>query len=126
MVSSYTAGDQLGHHATTSDVALLRSPAEGPIGPSGWVVGPWPARESRPTLVWEIRIVSIERLTAEDEIMLWPDEIWPQDIGALAILDGGSLFDAEARFRIEAVRAAVAARLHLLPRLRQLLSVPPP
>jgi diacylglycerol O-acyltransferase / wax synthase len=42
--------------------------------------------------------VSIERLTAEDEIMLWPDEIWPQDIGALAILDGGSLFDAEGRF----------------------------
>jgi WS/DGAT/MGAT family acyltransferase len=70
--------------------------------------------------------VSIERLTAEDEIMLWPDEIWPQDIGALAILDGGSLFDAEGRFRIEAARAAVAARLHLLPRLRQLLSVPPP
>jgi hypothetical protein len=29
-------------------------------------------------------IMSIERLTAEDKLMLWPDEIWPQDIGALA------------------------------------------
>jgi hypothetical protein len=32
----------------------------------------------------------MERLTAEDRLMLWPDERWPQDIGALAILDGAS------------------------------------
>ena len=70
--------------------------------------------------------MSIERLTAEDQLMLWPDEIWPQDIGALVILDGRGLVDADGRFRIEAVRAAVAARLHLLPRFRQLLHVPPP
>jgi diacylglycerol O-acyltransferase / wax synthase len=70
--------------------------------------------------------MSIERLSAEDQIMLWPDEIWPQDIGALAILDGGDLFDAAGRFRIEVVKAAIAARLHLLPRFRHLLSVPPP
>ncbi len=69
--------------------------------------------------------MSIERLSAEDEIMLWPDEIWPQDIGALVILDGGNLFDASGHFRIEDVRAAVAARLHLLPRFRELLYVPP-
>lgn len=67
----------------------------------------------------------IERLTAEDEIMLWPDEVWPQDIGAVAILDGGPLVDSEGRFRLEAVRQAVAARLHLLPRFRQLLYIPP-
>ena len=36
----------------------------------------------------------MDRLTAEDQRMLWPDEIWPQDIGALPILDGGSLLDA--------------------------------
>ena len=30
----------------------------------------------------------MERLTAEDRLMLWPDERWPQDIGALAVLDG--------------------------------------
>jgi diacylglycerol O-acyltransferase len=69
--------------------------------------------------------MSIERLTAEDQLMLWPDEMWPQDIGALAVLDGGSLVDPGGRFRIEAVREAVAGRLHLVPRFRQLLYVPP-
>ncbi len=58
--------------------------------------------------------------------MLWPDKIWPQDIGALCILDGANLTDADGRFRIETIRAAIAARLHLLPRLRQQLYVPPP
>jgi diacylglycerol O-acyltransferase / wax synthase len=70
-------------------------------------------------------IVSIERLTAEDQIMLWPDQIWPQDIGAIAVLDGSALIDTDGRFRIEAVREAVAGRLHLVPRFRQLLYVPP-
>jgi hypothetical protein len=65
----------------------------------------------------------VDRLTAEDLLMLWPDEIWPQDIGALAILDG-SLLGSGGRFRIEAVRDVVAARLHLVPRFRQLLCVP--
>ena len=67
----------------------------------------------------------MERLTAEDQLMLWPDEIWPQDIGALAVLDGSSLLDADGRFRIEAVREAVAGRLHLVARFRQLLYLPP-
>jgi diacylglycerol O-acyltransferase len=67
----------------------------------------------------------MERLTAEDQLMLWPDEIWPQDIGALAVLDGSSLLDTNGRFRIEAVREVVAGRLHLVPRFRQLLYVPP-
>lgn len=66
----------------------------------------------------------MERLTAEDQLMLWPDEIWPQDIGAFAVLDGGSLIEPDGRFRIEAVRQAVEARLHLVPRFRQLLYVP--
>lgn len=35
----------------------------------------------------------MERLTAEDRLMLWPDERWPQDIGVLAVLDGASLID---------------------------------
>lgn len=67
----------------------------------------------------------IERLAAEDQIMLWPDEIWPQEIGALGVLDGASLLDADGRFRIEVVREAVASRLHLVPRFRQILYVPP-
>ena len=66
----------------------------------------------------------VDRLTAEDQLMLWPDEIWPQEIGALAILDGSSLLDPGGRFRIEAVRDAIAARLHLVPRFRQLLYLP--
>ena len=76
-------------------------------------------------LVAKAGMVSMERLTAEDQVMLWPDEIWPQDIGALAVLDGSSLLDADDRFRIEAVREAVGAQLHLVPRFRQLLYVPP-
>lgn len=69
--------------------------------------------------------MSIERLSPEDQIMLWPDEIWPQDIGALALIDGSNLLDQDGRFRIEAVREAVAVRLHMVPRLRQILYVPP-
>lgn len=68
--------------------------------------------------------MSIERLTAEDALMLWPDELWPQDIGALIILDGSNLYDESGRFRLERVCQAVAGRLHLVPRFRQLLHVP--
>ncbi|HET7378936.1 MAG TPA: wax ester/triacylglycerol synthase domain-containing protein, partial [Gaiellales bacterium] len=60
----------------------------------------------------------IDRLTAADRVMVWADQVWPQDIAALAILDRTP--------RMEAVAAAIAARLHLVPRFRQLLDVPPP
>ena len=53
----------------------------------------------------------MERLTAEDMVMLWPDEVWPQEIGCLAVLDGVSLFDPDGRFRIEDARAAVAGEI---------------
>lgn len=66
----------------------------------------------------------MERLTAEDRLMVWPDDRWPQDIGALAVLDDASLIDPDGRFRIEAVRQAVEAQLHLVPRFRQVLHVP--
>jgi diacylglycerol O-acyltransferase len=56
--------------------------------------------------------------------MLWPDEVWPQEIGCLAVLDGASLLDPDGRFRVEDVRAAVAGRLHRVPRFRQLLYRP--
>jgi hypothetical protein len=76
-------------------------------------------------MVAEPGVMPMERLTAEDQLMLWPDEIWPQDIGALALLEGSSLLDPDGRFRIETVREAVAGRLDVVPRFRQLLYVPP-
>ena len=69
-------------------------------------------------------MVPMERLTAEDQLMLWPDQLWPQDIGALAVLDGSSLIEPGGRFRIEAVRQAIEVRLYLVPRFRQLLHRP--
>jgi WS/DGAT/MGAT family acyltransferase len=67
----------------------------------------------------------MERLTADDRLMLWGDEIWPQEIAVLAVLDGRRLYEPDRRFRIDAVRQSVEARLHLIPRFRQLLHVPP-
>jgi diacylglycerol O-acyltransferase / wax synthase len=69
--------------------------------------------------------MSIERLSPAEQVMLWPDQIWPQDIGALIILDGTNLFDPEGSFRIGMVREVVASRLHLVPRFRHLLYTPP-
>jgi diacylglycerol O-acyltransferase / wax synthase len=67
----------------------------------------------------------MERLSAQDLMMLWPEELgWSQDIGALAILDGGRLLDADGCFRIETAREEIARRLHLVPRFRQLLYRP--
>ena len=68
--------------------------------------------------------VPIDRLGVEDQLMLRMSRAWPQDIGALAILDGAGLFDDRGRFRIDAARDVVASRLHLVPRLRQVIRVP--
>jgi WS/DGAT/MGAT family acyltransferase len=67
----------------------------------------------------------MDRLSAQDLMMLWPEERgWSQDIGALVILDGSTLRDADGRFRIEAARHEIARRLHLVPRFQQLLYRP--
>jgi WS/DGAT/MGAT family acyltransferase len=67
----------------------------------------------------------MERLTAQDLSMLWPDDVgWPQDIGALVILDGNSLLGPDGRVLIDAVRDAIESRLHLVPRFRQRLCLP--
>jgi WS/DGAT/MGAT family acyltransferase len=67
----------------------------------------------------------MERLSAQDLSMVWPEDFgWPQDIGALAILDGSGLLGPDGRFPIEAVREQISRRLHLLPRFRQLLYTP--
>ena len=67
---------------------------------------------------------SIDRLTSLDRLMLGASKRWPQDIGALAILEGTHLFDPTGEPRIDAVREAIASRLHLVPRFRQVISTP--
>jgi hypothetical protein len=66
-------------------------------------------------LAGEPGVWPVDRLTDEDQRMLWPDEIWPQEIGVLAVLDGG-LAGPGGRVRVEAVREVIAARLRLVPR----------
>jgi diacylglycerol O-acyltransferase / wax synthase len=66
----------------------------------------------------------IDRLTALDQLMLRASKLWPQDIGALALLDGANLLDPSGRFRIAAVREAIGSRLQLVPRFRQVVHVP--
>jgi diacylglycerol O-acyltransferase / wax synthase len=67
----------------------------------------------------------VDRLTAQDLSTLWPDDVgWPQDIGALAVLDGSKLIDADGQLRIQRVREAIGSRLHLVPRFRQVLHIP--
>jgi diacylglycerol O-acyltransferase / wax synthase len=67
----------------------------------------------------------IERLTASDIfLLLWEDYGWSTDIGGLAVLDGAGLLDRGGRVRIEAVRRQLEPRLHLVPRLRQVLYRP--
>jgi diacylglycerol O-acyltransferase / wax synthase len=68
--------------------------------------------------------IPIDRLTALDRLMLGASAIWPQDIGALALLDGTNLLEPGGRFRIEAVREAIGSRLQLVPRFRQVVHVP--
>jgi diacylglycerol O-acyltransferase / wax synthase len=67
---------------------------------------------------------SIDRLTALDQLMLRASATWPQDIGALALLDGTNLLEPTGRFRIETAQAAIGSRLHLVPRFRQVVHVP--
>jgi diacylglycerol O-acyltransferase / wax synthase len=67
---------------------------------------------------------SPDRLTSLDRLMLAASNRWPQDIGALAILDGTILLDPAGELRIDAVRETIASRLHLVPRFRQIIHVP--
>ena len=57
--------------------------------------------------------------------MVWPEDFgWPQDIGALGILDGSRLLEPDGRFPIEAVREQIGRRLQPVPRFHQLLYTP--
>ncbi len=67
---------------------------------------------------------SIDRLTPLDRLMVAVSGRWPQDIGALAVLDGTVLLDPAGELRIDAVREAIASRLDLAPRFRQVIRSP--
>jgi diacylglycerol O-acyltransferase len=50
----------------------------------------------------------------------------PMHVAAVGVVDGTALLDAEGRLRLEEVRADLERRLHLAPRLRQVLVRPRP
>lgn len=66
----------------------------------------------------------VDRISADDQLVLGADRLWPQDVGALALLDGGELLAGDGRLRMEHVRRVVAARLPLVPRFRRVLYDP--
>jgi diacylglycerol O-acyltransferase len=67
----------------------------------------------------------MERLTAQDLSMVWPDDLgWPQDIGVIALLDGIAMIDRRGRFCIEDARTAIEHRLPRVRRFRQVLLTP--
>jgi diacylglycerol O-acyltransferase / wax synthase len=67
----------------------------------------------------------LERLTPQDLLMLWPqDHGWPEDIAALAVIDGTGLLDDAGRVRLDAIRGRIESKLDLVPRFRQLLYRP--
>ena len=68
--------------------------------------------------------MSIDRLTPLDRMMLGVSRRWPQDIGALATLDGANLLDPTGRLRMAQIRRAIESRLHLVPRFRQVIHTP--
>lgn len=67
-----------------------------------------------------------DRLTAQDTAFLHVESpIAPMHVGSLAIFEGAPFFDGGGRFRLDDVRANIAARLHLAPKFRQrLMTVP--
>lgn len=50
----------------------------------------------------------------------------PMHVAAVAVIDGTALLDTAGRLRLDEVRADLARRLHLAPRLRQVLVRPSP
>ena len=63
---------------------------------------PYPGVQRTGMLIGDV----LERLSAEDRLILWPDEVWPQDIGAEGVLEGSSLLESVGRFRIEVAKQA--------------------
>lgn len=69
--------------------------------------------------------MSVERLSADDRLLLLSDARWPQDVGVVVVLEDAALLDASGHLLVEVARDAVGSGLDGLPRLRQVLRVPP-
>jgi diacylglycerol O-acyltransferase len=66
--------------------------------------------------------MSADRLSALDHsFLLLEGPHTPMHVGAVLVLDGALLRDEEGRFRLDDVREYVRGRLHLAPRLRQVV-----
>jgi hypothetical protein len=75
----------------------------------------------------EARQARLERLSPVDAVNLRVESHGrPMHVAGLAVIDGTALLDAAGRLRLEEVRADVGRRLHLAPRLRQVLVRPRP
>ena len=72
----------------------------------------------------EVAVMTIDRLSPDDRLLLLSDKVWPQDVGAILILDCSGVLDADGRFPIDWAREAMAQRIDALARLRQVLRVP--
>ncbi len=69
----------------------------------------------------------LDRLSAQDVSNLRIEARGvPMHVAALALLEGAPLRDAEGRLRLESLRVEIERRLHLAPRLRQVVHRPPP
>ncbi|MGV1010479.1 MAG: wax ester/triacylglycerol synthase domain-containing protein [Dermatophilaceae bacterium] len=67
----------------------------------------------------------MQRLSSQDLVTFWPQlRGWPQDLGAVAVLDGAPLVDAHGELRLAAARDAIESSLHRVPRFRQVVHVP--
>ncbi len=69
----------------------------------------------------------MERLSPQDLITLWPDEVgYQQDMGVLAVMDARELPAGIGAGQLDEVHDHVDGRLYLAPRLRQVVHTPPP
>ena len=70
--------------------------------------------------------MSYDRLTAQDAAFLHLESAdAPMHVGSVGIFEGEPFLDDLGRFRIDDVRHAIAARLHLAPKLRKRLKTVP-
>jgi len=71
-------------------------------------------------------MAALDRLSAQDTVFLQVEATnQPMHVGGLAVFEGAPFYDAEGRFRLEDLRAAILGRLHLVPRFRRKLATVP-